>query len=91
MHRDIVHDVPKGCVNLGHSPRCGVQGLHIPMKALTVQGHPEFNEFIMSQLLQTRHKQKVFDDSLFQDGLSRAGKPHDGNLVGKAICKFLLQ
>lgn len=90
MHRDIVHDVPNGCVNLGHSPRCGVQGLYIPKRVLTVQGHPEFNEYIMSRVLEMRHEQKIFDDDLFQDGMSRAGKPHDGQRIGATICKFLL-
>lgn len=91
MHRDIVHDVPEECINLGYSPRCDVQGLYIPKRLFTVQGHPEFNEYIMSRVVEMRHEQKIFDVETFQDGMSRAGKPHDGQIVGAAICKFLLE
>ena len=91
MHRDIVYELPKDCVNLGHSPRCSIQGFYRPRKLLTVQAHPEFNEFIITKIMELRHEQKIFDDQLFQDGMARAGSPHDGALVGAAICKFLME
>ncbi|PWY66810.1 class I glutamine amidotransferase-like protein [Aspergillus sclerotioniger CBS 115572] len=42
MHRDIVYEVPPGCVNLGSSLICGIQGIYIPKRILCVQGHPEY-------------------------------------------------
>ncbi|KAE8355059.1 class I glutamine amidotransferase-like protein [Aspergillus coremiiformis] len=90
MHRDIVYEVPQGCVNLGSSDRCEVQGLYIPQRILTVQGHPEFDEFVMTELISLRHGQGIFGDGLSQDGLSRAGKQHNGILVGKTACRFIL-
>jgi hypothetical protein len=36
-----------------------------------------------------RHAMGVFDEDQFKDFMSRAGIPHDGALVGLAICKFL--
>ncbi|KAB8253411.1 Aldehyde/histidinol dehydrogenase [Aspergillus flavus] len=78
MHRDIVYDVPRGCVNLGSSPRCKVQGLYMPQRVLALQGHPEYDEFVMTELINLRHAVGVFDAELAKDGLSRAGKQHDG-------------
>lgn len=91
MHRDIVFDAPPaGCTNLATSPKCGVQGLYSPNKVLSVQGHPEFNEGIMSYVLEARHENGVFDDELYNDGLARAGNPHDGELIAYAMAKFIL-
>lgn len=89
MHRDIVYEVPEGCVNLGYSPRCAIQGLYMPGRILSVQAHPEFNEFVMTQLCEARHDQGLFDDELYRDGLVRAGKHHDGELLGRRIVKFI--
>jgi hypothetical protein len=90
MHRDIAYEVPEGCVNLGSSAICEIHGLYRVGRIFSVQGHPEYDEFVVSKLIETRHAMGVFDDQLSKDGLSRAGKPHDGLVVGEAICKFLL-
>ncbi|OJJ50625.1 hypothetical protein ASPZODRAFT_126521 [Penicilliopsis zonata CBS 506.65] len=90
MHRDIVYDLPPDCINLGFSPVCEIQGFYRPKKIITVQAHPEFTEFIVSQILELRHGQKIFDDALYESGISRVANPHDGLLVASAICRFLL-
>jgi hypothetical protein len=90
MHRDIAYEVPEGCVNLGSSSICEIQGLYSAGRIFSVQGHPEYDEFVVSKLIETRHAMGILDDQLSKDGLSRAGKPHDGLVVGEAICKFLL-
>lgn len=91
MHRDIIFEAPPaGCVNLATSEKCGVQGLYLPNKVLSVQGHPEYNEGIMSCVLEARHESGVFDDELYNNGLSRAGNPHDGELIGYTMAKFIL-
>ncbi|KAJ5198529.1 uncharacterized protein N7498_007646 [Penicillium cinerascens] len=89
MHRDIVYEVPAGCINLGYSAPCAVQGLYIPGRLLTVQAHPEFNEYIMSQLVEARHDGGLFNDELYKDGAARAGNHHDGALVAKKIMEFI--
>ena len=91
MHRDIVCELPKDCINLGYSPVCGIQGFYRPKRILTVQAHPEFNDFIVSKIMELQHEQKIFDDDLFKDGISRAGLAHDGPVVGAAIIRFLLE
>jgi len=89
MHRDLVHEVPEGCINLGYSSLCAVQGLYISGRLLTVQAHPEFNEYIMSRILEARHDSGVFNDEIYKDGAARAGSHHDGGLVAGKIIEFI--
>ncbi|CAH0020393.1 unnamed protein product [Clonostachys rhizophaga] len=90
MHQDIVVGLPKGAMNIGSSPVCEVQGLHIPRRVFSLQAHPEFSESIMLRLLKLRHDQKIFSDALYKSGIERASRHHDGLLVARAIWKFLL-
>jgi GMP synthase-like glutamine amidotransferase len=91
MHRDIVFEYPEGVEKLGASPRCLVQGMYLKGKYITVQGHPEFNDFIMTQIVTTRHSQGIFNDEQSRDALERAGKQHDGVVIAKAFLRFLLE
>ena len=90
MHQDIVAELPKGATNLGSSPVCEQQGFYIPHRVLTLQAHPEFNDFIMTNVLNKRHDQGIFNDEVFGSGMDRSAIPHDGLLVSKVIWKFLL-
>lgn len=90
MHKDIVYDYPSSVEQLGFSPRCEVQGMLIPRKLITVQGHPEFTEEIVRELLETRHDQGIFDDETYKDAIGRVGKQHDGVVVAGAFLKFML-
>lgn len=91
MHKDIVSAYPKEVIALGSSPRCAVQGMYVPRKLITVQGHPEFNGQIMSEILTKRNKQGVFSDEQFNEAMPRAGIDHDGIAIGAAFLKFLLE
>lgn len=90
MHRDIVFYYPQGVQELGSSPVCNVQGMYVPRRLITVQGHPEFNEEIMTEILNARHAIGVFDDNTFEEAMKRAVEPHDGLVVSKAFLRFLL-
>jgi len=90
MHRDIIFYYPPGVEELGSNAICKVQGMYVPKHLITVQGHPEFNEEIMTEILETRHKQGTFDDEAFAHAMQRVGKPHDGLVVSKAFLRFLL-
>ena len=57
---------------------------------LSVQGHPEYNEGIMSCPLEARHENGIFDDELYNDGLSRVSDSHDGWLIAKIIARFIV-
>ena len=91
MHRDIVYDYPEEVEHLAHSPRCAVQGMYIKTRLITVQGHPEFTDAIVTELLEARHTAGVFDDGMYKDGMDRVGNRHDGVVVAKAFIKFVLE
>ena len=76
---------------LGHSPLCEVQGMYARGRLITVQGHPEFDERIVRELLQARHEQGIFDDEMFQDGMRRVTDRNDGVTVAAAFLRFLLE
>lgn len=91
MHHDIVYTYPEGVEELAHSPRCAVQGMYVKNRIITVQGHPEFNNFVMEELLEVRHASGVFDDAMYKDAWARMENRHDGATVAKAFIKFLVQ
>lgn len=91
MHRDIVYDYPSGVEELGSSPKCQVQGMYIEGRVTTVQGHPEFNQEIVTELLKSRHDLGIFDDVTYEDGMARVGNAQDGVVVAKAFLRFLLE
>ncbi|KAI4234911.1 MAG: hypothetical protein LQ352_008142, partial [Teloschistes flavicans] len=78
MHKDIVFDHPPGVQALGSTGRCKVQGMFVPGRLLTVQGHPEFTEEILVEILEVRHEQGVFGDEIYEEAMARVGKKHDG-------------
>jgi GMP synthase-like glutamine amidotransferase len=89
MHRDVAFAVPSGFQNLGTSPRCDVQGLYLPGRALSVQAHPEFDDFIMDHILKKRHGDGIFSDDMYEDGDLRRKLEHDGMVVAEAILRLL--
>ena len=91
MHKDIVHTYPSSVIPLGSSPKCQVQGMYAPSRLITIQAHPEFNEDIVSQILEARHKPGIFDDETFYDAMRRVGNAHDGILVGAAFLDFMVE
>ena len=91
MHRDIVYYYPEGVQELGYSPVCKVQGMYIPRKLITVQGHPEFDQVIMEEILDTRHKTGIFDDEAYDKHMKKVALHHDGLVVSQAFIKFLFE
>jgi len=90
MHRDIVFYYPQGVEQLGSSPVCKVQGMYGKKRLITVQGHPEFNTTIMTEILNKRYDLGIFDDFMFETAMSRVKLHHDGVVVAKAFLRFLL-
>lgn len=90
MHQDIVFSCPSNVSLLGSSPRCAVQGMYSPRRFVTVQGHPEFNEEIETEIIQSRAKAGIFSEEQAQEALRRAGNEHDGVAIGAKFLEFLL-
>ena len=89
MHRDIVFNFPADSIPLGSNAICEVQGMYHPGKYITVQGHPEFTEEIITEILFNRHTVGIFTDEVYEDGMKRAPIPHDGAVIAKAFLKFI--
>ncbi|KAF4947441.1 hypothetical protein FGADI_10393 [Fusarium gaditjirri] len=90
MHRDAVLEVPQGLVSLGSSSRCEVQGLYRPGRIISFQAHPEFDDFIMQEIMEARYAQQIFSKEMYEEGITRAKAHHDGLLVAAKIWEFLL-
>jgi len=91
MHRDIVYNYPEGVEELAYTEKCAVQGFYIAKRVFAVQGHPEFTEEIVRELLITRHEKGIFDDPTFEDAMGRVDKYQDGVVVSQAFLRFLLE
>ncbi|KAI8942488.1 hypothetical protein NX059_000554 [Plenodomus lindquistii] len=91
MHRDIVFNYPPSVTPLGGSPRCLTQGMYEQRRLISVQGHPEFNEGIVTHLVKMRNEQGIFEDEQARDALERVGKKHDGVIIAEAFLRFLLE
>ncbi|KAI9661718.1 MAG: hypothetical protein M1821_008956 [Bathelium mastoideum] len=89
MHHDIITSYPTNVLPLGSSAVCSTQGMLIPRKLITLQGHPEFNGEIMLQLLNASDELGFEDKALWEDAVRRAKEPHDGALIAATFLRFL--
>ncbi|KAL8996850.1 MAG: hypothetical protein Q9169_003752 [Polycauliona sp. 2 TL-2023] len=87
---DIVFEYPAGVQPLGSTGKCRVQGMFVPGRVISVQGHPEFTEEVLAELLKLRHEQGLFNDDVYHEAMARVGRKHDGLVVGKRFIEFLL-
>lgn len=90
MHRDVVFDCPPNTTILASTPLCDIHSMYSPGRFIAVQGHPEFDEGIMTTILNARQGKGIFPDSMFEDSMQRAGREHDGINTGVTFLRFLL-
>ncbi|CAK7240771.1 MAG: hypothetical protein STHCBS139747_002218 [Sporothrix thermara] len=88
MHRDAVLEYPAGAIPLASTDTCAVQGMLLPGRAVTVQGHPEFTGTIVREILEARHATGIFDDSIYQNGIDVVDDAHDGEAIARAFLRF---
>ncbi|KAL7806839.1 class I glutamine amidotransferase-like protein [Trichoderma aethiopicum] len=89
MHRDVVLEYPKDSIPLGGNDICPVQAMYSPGRYITVQGHPEFTEEIVAEILTNRHKAGIFADDMYNEAMKRAPNEHDGVAIAKAFLDFM--
>lgn len=65
--------------------------MYASKRLISVQGHPEFHEGIVSRLVKMRAEQGIFSEEQARDALSRVGERHDGVVVAKAFLRFLTE
>lgn len=64
--------------------------MYAPRKLISLQGHPEFNEPVVREILHRKGAQGIFDERTFAEGIERVGREQDGPLVGQVFLQFLL-
>jgi hypothetical protein len=82
--------IPPGVEILGYTARCRVHGMSVANKIITIQGHPEFKEQMMKEVLFLRHSNGIVDEETYNDALPRASNPTEGTYVAKAFLELLL-
>ncbi|KXH34673.1 glutamine amidotransferase class-I [Colletotrichum salicis] len=87
--------------HLSNTPRCSpqpafwrrlaspYQAMYVLRRFITVQGHPEFSPFMMSEMLQIRHQAGIIPEEPFRDAMARFSDAHDGVLIGRSFLRFL--
>lgn len=93
MHQDIVTALPTAepdIENLGATELCAVHGMVLPGRFISVQGHPEFRQEIVEEILEVRKGLGVFTEKQYDEMMSRVTNKHDGVLVARVFLKFLL-
>ncbi|CAK7206895.1 hypothetical protein SEUCBS139899_009702 [Sporothrix eucalyptigena] len=88
MHRDVVAEYPEGAIPLAATDICSVQGMLLPGRAVTVQGHPEFTGPIVREILEARHAIGVLNDTIYENGIEVVDNHHDGEAIARAFLKF---
>ncbi|KAI0469595.1 putative class I glutamine amidotransferase [Xylaria cf. heliscus] len=89
MHRDAVLSFPPGVVQLARTSVCANQGMYIPGRMISLQGHPEFTEEMVREILEVRRHGGFASDAVYLGGVSRVGNKHDGVAVAQALIRFL--
>ena len=86
MHRDIVYEWPDDAERLGSTEVCKVQAMYAKGRYIAVQGHPEFNADVMSELLNKRHEMGIFNDAMYKEAIGRATIHHDVSPMPRLKC-----
>ncbi|KAI1133239.1 putative class I glutamine amidotransferase [Nemania abortiva] len=89
MHRDAVLSFPPGVVQLAKTDVCANQAMYVPGRLISVQGHPEFTEDMVRELLNMRKYGGIITDEIYQGGMNRVGDRQDGVAVAQAFLRFL--
>jgi GMP synthase-like glutamine amidotransferase len=72
----------------GESDHTGVQGVYIPKRMFTSQGHMEFNEKYVRRQLELRVKAGSVDLQEADEAAVKADWMHDGLRVAQAVLRF---
>ncbi|OAE23378.1 hypothetical protein AXG93_1660s1370 [Marchantia polymorpha subsp. ruderalis] len=90
-HRDQVKEIPPGGELLGFSERTGIEMYAVGDNILAIQGHPEFSEDVVRDIVDTRSSSGVLNDAetkTARDTLKEG--PHDREILQR-ICKLFLK
>ncbi len=86
-HQDQVKHLPANAESLGGNAFCPVGMYTIADQVLGIQGHPEFTESHMRDVLKQRRLQGFVRDAEIAEATLQKGTP-DGQIVGRWIVNF---
>ena len=89
MHSDQVVTIPKDAKVWGRSKHSEIQGLYIPGRLFTTQGHVGFDQNMVEKNLDARVEKELLSEEEAGDAKARAHLEHDGELVARAILRFI--
>lgn len=89
MHSDCVTKAPTGCKVWARSAHTEVQGLYIPERLFTTQGHLGFDEQMVNANLDVRVEKDLMEKEEAEDAKETSHHKHDGLTVATAILRFV--
>jgi GMP synthase-like glutamine amidotransferase len=89
MHKDQVTSAPKEAHIWGSSEHTEIQGLVIPGRLFTTQGHLGYNEKTVRENIDHRKEKGMVDEDVAHEAHKTAHMEHDGERVAAAILRFL--
>lgn len=74
----------------GRSKDCEIQGLYIPKRIFTSQGHLGYDEAMVRKNIEFRQEKGLVETEHAEDAKEKAEMEHDGEVVTAAILKFFV-
>ncbi|KAL3680021.1 hypothetical protein R1sor_022977 [Riccia sorocarpa] len=91
VHRDQVKEIPPGGELLGSSERTAIEMFSVGDHVLAIQGHPEFTEDVVANLIDSRLEAGVLKEKEAKEGKeSMKEGPEDREIVQR-MCKAFLK
>jgi GMP synthase-like glutamine amidotransferase len=88
MHKDKVTRAPQGAHIWGSSEHTEIQGLVVPGRLFTTQGHLGYNETSVRENIEHRKERGMVDEEVADEAHETAHMEHDGERVASAILRF---
>ena len=65
--------------------------MYAPRRFITLQGHPEFNGEIETEIILSRSEAGILSQEQAQEALCRVNLEHHGQTIGAKLLEFLLE
>lgn len=89
--RFVDHGLPDDVVLVGSTSLCHIQGLYRPGRLLTIQGHPEFDQFISTECLKLVATRAGWEAEFANAAIASAQADDDAAIAADIIMAFFLK
>ncbi|KAK7188105.1 hypothetical protein DPSP01_001646 [Paraphaeosphaeria sporulosa] len=83
--------LPDSWIVFGATQHCAVQGMYVPGRVLTLQGHFEFNRFVNTELIHVFGEKGNWPQQMIQDGLEDVDADDDAEFISEIVLQFMLE